>query len=290
MSRKTILTAVATMLVASLIAGCTLPGPAARTWKIKPVSIKVVDVEDGDAGDEPYVIQLGFRSKLGVAGSSGTTFASQCYSRQLPAIDSGSNGTTLNVPPGSADITFPEAQNLDIGDILLNNAPFEIFGTMSFVMERDVWLFTESCAMSDIIKNVLSGVIRDALNLLIAASPVPPTQEQLINLILSHLGDFLGLLPGLIIATLEGLGNPDDILGIAVQIHLPTTGTLAGLIDFGLGLADLFTGEVGPNGEINLPDAPPFLKFRVGNLLPSSATFDFSGPGYEHQYRSSIGT
>ena len=39
-----------------------------------------------------------------------------------------------------ADITFPLVQNLDIGDVILGTAPLEIFGTLSFAMERDAIL------------------------------------------------------------------------------------------------------------------------------------------------------
>ena len=289
MIRRTAYTAAAVALLATLVAGCTLPAPVARTWKVKPVSVKVIDKEDADAGDEPYVMQLGFRSKLGVANSSVVTIASQCRTHQIPAADTGTNGTVVPVPAGSADIVFPDAQNLDIGDLMLENAPFEIFGTMSFVVERDA-VFPDSCVITDLFDTMFSGVLRDALNLLIAASPVPPTQEQLINLIVSHLGDFLALIPGLIFATIEGLGDPDDILGIAVQIHLPTTGALADLINAGLGLAGLLTGYITADGQLNLPDLPPFLRFRIGNLLPSSATFTFEGTGYEHQFKSSVGS
>ena len=55
----------------ALVAGaCTPGGPAAQTFKVRPTSVKIVDGEDNDSGDEPYVIQVGFRSKVGVAKSS----------------------------------------------------------------------------------------------------------------------------------------------------------------------------------------------------------------------------
>lgn len=281
MNRKH-LVAVAAIALTALVAGaCTLPAPAERDWKVSPLSIEVIDKEDPDAGDEPYVIQLGFRSKLGVEGSSSAFVVSQCRSGQLPANDVGTNGTTVPIPAGSADISFPAAQSLDLGDVLVGTAPLEIFGTLSFVTERD-GLFAGSCALTDLLDNVLTGVLADALDLLIAGSEVPPTQEELIDLIVSNLGDFLSAIPGLIAVALEGFGNPDDILGIAAQIHMPTTGAFSDLLDFGLSLAGF------DQGVIESDELPPTLRFRVGNLLPSETTFSFAGPGYEHRFTSAV--
>ena len=82
--------------------------------------------------------------------------------------DTGSAGTTVNIPPGAADIPFPNAQNLNIGDVLLKTAPLEIFGTISFAMERD-GVFS-SCHVTDALNSALVGVIKDSLELLIANS------------------------------------------------------------------------------------------------------------------------
>ncbi|MEZ5269071.1 MAG: hypothetical protein R2789_11085 [Microthrixaceae bacterium] len=51
------LVAASTLAVVALLAACTLPAPAERNWKVSPTSVKVIDQEDFDPGDEPYVIQ-----------------------------------------------------------------------------------------------------------------------------------------------------------------------------------------------------------------------------------------
>ena len=77
--------------LAVVAASCTPPaGPPSRDWLVRPVSIQVLDQEDVDAGDEPYVIQIGFRSKLGVADSTQVSVASQCRSGALPHHSSAS--------------------------------------------------------------------------------------------------------------------------------------------------------------------------------------------------------
>lgn len=282
MHRKSISAIGVLAILALFAAACTLPAPAERTWKVKPVSIKVINQEDWDPGDEPYVIQLGFRSKLGVPNSSSAFVVSQCRTPgAMPAANVGTPGTVVPIPAGSADVTFPAVQNLDLGDVLLETAPLEIFGTLTFAMERD-GVFEGSCAITDILQNVLVGTMADALDLLIAGADTPPTQEELINLIVNHLGDFVSLIPGLIVAALEGLGNPDDILGVAAQIHLPTAGAFTDLLRFGLTIAGL------DNGAIESEDLPSSLKVRIGSLTPSNASFTFEGPGFSHILNTTI--
>ena len=282
------MTAVGALVIAlSLVAAaCTVGGPAPTDWKVKPTTIKVVDGEDNDAGDEPYVIQVGFRSKLGVAGSSSAQIASQCYAGALPAPDAAPDGTTVNVPAGSADVTFPEAQNLDIGDVLLGTAPLEIFGTLTFAMERD-GIFS-GCAISDALGSALVPVMTDALNLLIAGSDVPPTQDALINLIVSNLGNFLNAVGGLLPPDIEGLGNPDDIVGVGVQLLLPTAGAFTDILNTAFAIGGIFQPGL-EQGFIPISGLPSSVKIKVGSLVPSNATFDFQSDAAHYVYSSTIG-
>lgn len=278
----------ALVVALSLVAAaCTPPsGPAPRNWKVKPVSVEVLDQEEPDSGDEPYIIQIGFRSKLGVPGSSDTQIASQCYARKLPAPDAAGVGETYVVPAGSADVAFGDVQNLDIGDVLLELAPLEIFGTLTFVMERD-GLFPESCAISDAFRSLLLDPLEDALDLLIAAQPVPPTQEQLINLLVNSIDNFLSALGSLLVGVLEGLGNPDDVIGVGVQALLPTSGAFTGLLDTAFGLAGFFNPEF-QNGFIPIEDLPSNFRIRVGSLSSSTTTFDLQSTVAHYKYTSTI--
>jgi hypothetical protein len=273
-------------LMAALIgAACTPNGPAPTEWKVSGQSITVHDDEDNDGGDEPYIMQLGFRSKLGVPGSSSTSFASQCYTGKVPAANAAPNGTTLQIPAGAADIKLPNVQNLDIGDLALGTAPFEIIGTLTFVAERD-GIFG-GCAVSDALSTALGPVLRDALELLIANSATPPTTEELIQLIVDNLGNFLGALGSMIGAVIEGLGNPDDIIGIAAQIHLPTTGALTDLIKTGLAIGGFFQPGL-EQGFIPIEGLPSSLLIKVGPLTSSTSTFRFTTEIADYSYVSRI--
>ncbi len=277
-----------TLVVSMALVGaaCVPSTPPPTEWKVKPVSITVHDGEDNDGGDEPYVIQVGFRSKVGVPGSSSTSIASQCRSRKLPSANAGTDGATVPVPVGSADISFSGAQTLDILDLAASTAPFEVLGTLSFVMERD-GIF-EGCAMTDLFDNALRGVLRDALDLLIANSPTPPEPEDLINLLLANLEDFVYAAGSLIAAALEGLGNPDDVIGVAAQIHLPTRGGLTDLVNTGLAIGGIFSPGL-ENGFIPIEGLPSSLQIRVGTLSPSAANFRFTSPIADYSYKSIVG-
>lgn len=273
------------VVTAALVGTACAPPPAPTDWTVRPVSVTVHDGEDNDGGDEPYIIQVGFRSKVGVANSSSTSISSQCYRNRLPANNAAPDGTTVTIPPGSADVTFSGVKNLDIPDLATNAAPFEVIGTLSFVMERD-GIFG-GCAVSDALRSALLGVVRDALDVLIANSPVPPTTEQLIDLVVSNLGDFIAAAGSLIGAVLEGLGNPDDVIGVAAQIHLPTKGALTDLVNGALDLAGLFSPGL-ENGFIPIDGLPSTLQIRVGTLSPSTATFRFDSSVADYTYRSSV--
>lgn len=273
------------VVAAALVGTACAPPPAPTDWTVRPVSVTVNDGEDNDGGDEPYIIQVGFRSKLGVDNSTSTSISSQCYRNRLPANNAAPNGTTVTIPTGSADVTFSGVNNLDIPDLATNAAPFEVIGTLSFVMERD-GIFG-GCAVSDALRSALLGVLRDALELLIAESPVPPTTEQLIDLVVSNLGDFVAAAGSLIGAVLEGLGNPDDIIGVAAQIHLPTKGALTDLVNGALDLAGLFSPGL-ENGFIPIEGLPSTLQIRVGTLSPSTTTFRFDSSVADYTYVSSV--
>jgi hypothetical protein len=274
-----------TALIALVAAACAPAPPPTRDWKVKAESITVHRGEDQDGGDEPYVIQIGFRSKLGVSGSTSTSIASQCRSMALFPNNAAPDGTTLQIPPGSADIAFPDVQNLDILDLANQTAPFEVLGTLSFVMERD-GLF-QGCAITDALESALLYVLRDALALLIADSPVPPTEQQIVNLIVGNIGNFISAAGSLIGAVIEGLGNPDDIIGVAAQIHLPTTGALTDLVNTAFSIGGIFSPGL-EQGFIPIEGLPSELQIRVGTLSPSSVNFRFTSAAADYTYRSTV--
>ncbi len=284
MQHRRVAALAASLATVAVLAACS-PPPTPVEWRVSPKSVTVHDSEDNDAGDEPYIIQLGFRSKLGVEGSSQVTLSSQCYAQRLPAPDAAPSGTTIDIPAGSADIRFADVNNLDLSDLAAGTAPFEVIGTLSFVMERD-GIF-EGCAVSDALRSALVGTLRDALEMLIASSPTPPDTDALINLVVSHLGDFISAAGSLIGAIIEGLGDPDDVIGVAAQIHLPTRGGLTDLVHTAFAIGGLFAPGL-EHGFIPLEGLPSGLLIRVGTLTPSSASFRLTTDAADYTYRSEV--
>ena len=276
---------VALIAAVALVAACAPTAPPDRDWKVVPESITVHDSEDGDGGDEPYVIQLGFRSKLGVEGSTSTSLRSQCRAGKLPATNAVPSGTTYLVPAGSADVSFPGVKNLDLVDLAAGTAPFEVLGTFSFVLERDG--LTAGCAVTDALDNSLRPLLRDALALLIANSPTPPTEDELIDLLVDNLGSFVAAAGNLIGAVLEGLGNPDDVIGVAAQIHLPTGGALSELVHTAFALGGLFSPGL-EDGFIPIDGLPSEIQIRVGTLSPSAVDFRFTTSIADYGFRSRV--
>lgn len=275
--------------ISMIAVACTPGGPPTTSYKVAPHSVTVNHQEDRDGGDEPYVIQLGFRSKMGVKNSTEVTFASQCYKNKLPRMDAAPSGTTLMFPERAADIVFDNVQRLDIGDLALNTAPFEVIGTLTFVVERDAIL--GGCAISDLLKSALRSTLKDALELLIARSNKPPTTDDLIDLIVGNIGNFLSAAVSLIGAAIEGLGDPDDIIGIAAQIYLPTSGALTDLIQTGLSIGGLFAPGL-DQGIIPLDELvdgfPENIAVKVGALGTSKSKFDFKLGRADYTFTNSV--
>lgn len=276
--------------LALLVGACTPDGPAPRTWKVSPQSVEVVKRNNWQqSGDRPYVIQVGFRSKLGVDKSTKVQVVSQCYNQKLPGENAVPAGTTYDFPAGAADVVFPEAQNLDLGDVLFNTAPLEIFGTMTFAMNRNVHPWISSCAMSDAFGSLLAPALRDALELLIADSSVPPTQDALIDLLVNNLGNFVGGIGSILLGTLEGLGTPDAIVGVGVQLLIPSAGAFTDLLNTAFSLAGFFVPQF-QNGFVTTDELPASLKIKVGPLNASTTTFDFdAGDAGHYKLKMRIG-
>ena len=116
---------------------------------------------------------------------------------------------------------------------------------------------------------------------------MPPTQEQLVDLIVSNLGNFLSVVGSLIGVVIEGLGNPDAVVGVAVQLLLPTAGTLTNLLNGAFSLASIFNPDL-TNGFIPVEGLPSSVKIRVGPLVSSSTVFDLDGTNGHYIYTSRI--
>jgi hypothetical protein len=79
----------------------------------------------------------------------------------------------------------------------------------------------------------------------------------------------------------------DDIIGVAVQIHLPTAGALTDLIRAGLAIGGIFSPGL-EQGFIPLDGLPSTFQIKLGSLTPSTSTFHFASPAADYTYVSKI--
>jgi hypothetical protein len=152
-------------------------------------------------------------------------------------------------------------------------------------MERDVIIGT--CEWAELFGSMiplLNGVLDAALG-----TPGNAVSEQeLVDLLVSNIMTFLTTAAHLIGTQLEGIfASPDDMVGLAMQIHLPTQGAFTDLLNFGLALAGINNGEI-PIEELTGTEVPSNMKVRIGHLLPSHAYFDFDVPGGAHYLLKTI--
>jgi hypothetical protein len=103
-----------------------------------------------------------------------------------------------------------------------------------------------------------------------------------------NLGNFLSAIGSFIGSILEGLGNPDDIIGVGIQLLLPTAGVFTDLLNTGLAIGGLFAPGL-EQGFIPVQGLASSAKIRVGSLIPSVTTFQLPGDVADYTLITTIG-
>ncbi|MFN8284765.1 MAG: hypothetical protein U0U67_16190 [Chitinophagales bacterium] len=181
-------------------------------------SLKVVKKEDGNAIDEPYIINTGFRAKWGVncSGSVKTMEAPvKWYNTDYY------EGDRWPIPDKMAEMDFVGIgwqQNNDLATIInrINTQGITIFGNVAIIMEED--------NTTQNVKNQVAGIVNNALK--IALDEVVGTggvvNQQNINDRLTSLVGTLNLRLRDIIQLGIGafIGSDDDIIGVDVNLNI----------------------------------------------------------------------
>lgn len=260
--------AVATMVLAT---ACPPPTPpAVENWQFRATQVTVNEANDcipdpifggcvigTSFTDEAYVLQIGFRVKIGVPGSAQTFVAG---SRDNSTGVSQGNTATLSGARQNA-ATFNNVAPLDILDLADANNKLEVVGTY-------VWSSEEDSVGNGTAANGVANILRDALNSTLAVGNIPSDLGILLDLILDNIGSALGILVQNI--PLFGLG--DDVLGGGLYIGVAAKG----------GLADLINSAAGSTSfSFNIPiaDLPPDI--QQGGIFTLGATTTFSGERFD---------
>lgn len=279
---------VAVVALMGLVASCapTAPGGgiAPVNWAFKGTSVTVNDSQDEirlfgaciaipNCKDEPYLLNIGFRVKIGVPGSASAFVVN-------PRTDAPENvaaGETVNVVGTAAEskTTFTGVQPMDVLDLANTNNHLEIVGTY-------VWSSEEDTVGNGLAANGVAAALADALNNTLAQTTLTNIDAQtIIDLILGNIGGILGIVAQNI--PLFGLG--DDVLGGGMYIGIGAGGTLAGAIDA------LLASTAFPNIAIPIVDVPPDI--TGGGLYTmgggKSFTQTFTGGGGQHTWNMASG-
>jgi|JI10StandDraft_1071094.scaffolds.fasta_scaffold57467_3 hypothetical protein len=229
-------------------------GPPTGNRTFQATSVTVNSDNDGFAVncfsgcDEPRVLNIGFRVKIGVANSAD---AQVVYGdNHWPGlIQQGlESGESLNYTNGERGaLTFNNVALPDILD-LAQGAPVEIAGVWAWKVEDDGVLSASPAALA----NAIASALESVLNTTVATSTLPADPNAIVGLILGAIGNvnfFTGVWAG-ISTLLPGIVT-DDIVGSAMYIGVGSSGALASIID------GATSGVAFPNVQIPLLSWPP---------------------------------
>ena len=238
-TRSKLVGLVSVLVVMAVAASCAPPpAPSATTWTFRGTQVTVNNSQDEtcvlgvcvNRSDEPYLINIGFRVKIGVAGSAQTQVANTRSSAHQD-VPAGGVRTLTGAQQGT--ITWANHRPLDIIDLANPDNALEVVGVYSWAAEEDfVGLGVAADATAD--------VLRDALNQTLAAGDLPSDAGMIFDLILDNILGALGLLAQNI--PLLGLG--DDTLGGGLFVGIGATGTLGTIIEESIGSAPPITFNI----------------------------------------------
>lgn len=252
--------------VALLAAACAEPPPpppqSSANWKIQAGTLTVND-DNNDcfglcAADEPYLVNLGFRVQFNTPNSA-STFVVHNVSNELKCPgsppsglfadeDSCATGESTAVPAAMGRLNFPGLKLVDVGDLLYQYSP-EVAGAFTFAYEEDQVFGSGNVA--DTVAG-FAGALRTVLNSTVATGTLPTDGNAAAALIVDIIGDVaLGFIGNTLLGLLSGLGNADDLIGVAPIVVVGVTGTLANLVN----LAGL-SGTAVLNGRVYTAEGP----------------------------------
>lgn len=280
MRRLARLTPVAALVTtATLAVACVPPAttpPPTELFRVSATTFHNVHQNEFTAvlneTDEPYVLQLGFSVKLGVANSA-SVFTVEDYPNEICKSGDGipqpgllnkdhPGPTSCTVPAAQGRVDLPGVQRLDVADVIAKTAPLQVQGVLTIAMEAD-GLFNGGPGVQ---LNAVRDGLRDILNSTLAAGTVPSTGPAIRDLVKSLIGNALQFLGGRALDFITGFGNSDDRIGFGISVFVGAKGTLADLLRPVLGAVAIDTA-LGNDS----------LRGRTAVLEPQTYSLDYHG-------------
>jgi len=238
-SRHAIVAIAATLSLGLMGAACTTPapygGPPTGNRTFKAISVTVNHSNDGcflvcPYNDEPKVVNIGFRAKLGVANSaSGFTVQGTNHWNGIFQQGPGEGQSYNYAGAEQAAAVFSGVALPDLAD-LAQGAPIEIAGVWAWKVEDDGIL---AANVNDIAAAIVPAIVA-ALNQTVAIASVPQDSNQIVNAIIGAIGNlgFFNLFSTVFTGLLNNLNiSSDDVVGSAMYVGIGSSGTLASIID-----------------------------------------------------------
>ncbi|MEI2699945.1 MAG: hypothetical protein V9E94_16995 [Microthrixaceae bacterium] len=284
-TRSRLALAVAILSVMGLAAACAPSAPSSQSWTFRANSVTVNDSQDEVRGlfgeciplevlngckDEPYTLNIGFRVKIGAAGSAST----EVVNNRTDAPENIPAGSTVTLTGNQQNaITWNNIKPLDVVDLASSSNKLEVVGVYSWASEED---FVGNGLAADSVANILE----DALNSTLAAGTLPNDVNDILAMILDHIGDALGVL----VQNIPLLGLGDDVLGGALYLGIGAKGGLADIIN------DATASTPPITLAIPLVELPPDIVGGGFFTFKNSTNFtqSFSGAGGQHTYNFGV--
>lgn len=257
--------ALAVFAVVAAACGTPPPSPMDPTnFQFKANRVTVLNHNDNfiyGSKDEPFVMNLWFRVRLGDPGSAQTGVAGN----RAGATQSLGNGESANLPPaGQGLVDFNGVKLLDWDQVADGSGKLEIIGVWTWSMERD------DVSVAGL-PNIAADILREALNLTLANGGLPEDPSDLVDLIVGDLGRTIQFIAGALFGSIPGI--PDDAIGSRFYVGLGTRGTLGQIVE------ETATGVALPSIAIPIVTVPPDI--GGGRIFSLDRDHTFNGEVFD---------
>ena len=277
--RSAVVGVVALALV-GVAAACTPPAAVTKNVTFKADQVTVNNSQDetcvfsicANSNDEPYIITVNFRVKIGQANSAEAWVVKGDANGSV-----GAGQTHVSTGNQQGAVNFNGVQSVDILDALQPGATLEILGSYVWAAEED------NINSLSIGASGVATILKDVLNSTVATAAIPSDANALVNLALNAVLGNIGSALKTLVSNIPCAGLCDDVLGGAFYIGLGVGGTLGDLVN------QVIAGVNFPSVAIPVIDVPPDVNGGGLYTLTGGKTFtqSFSGAGGQHTWKFS---
>ena len=279
-------------IVAAACAPPPPPVPPNVNYNFTGTSVTVTDQTEffapfgcglGNCYDEPYLIHIWFRVKIGQPGSADAGVVSTrsfspeialCKVGNQPPCPAGSQFSTLTTGAGGSGglVQFANVPATDLIDLTNPANKVEVVGVWSWAMEED-WIGTP-------LPGTLATTLKNALNSTLAVGTLPGDINDLAQLIVDNLGNAIAVggaaLADALTDFLFGIG--DDTIGSRFFVFVGARDTLATIIN----AATPNTTPISAN--LSALGIPNIQGFSIKATTSHTFTQSYTGSGATHVY------